>query len=167
MGTGKSTLGRALCAFIPGREYIDLDDLTEARLGMTAAEAFAALGAGAFRRAESEALRSLAGRSAVIVGCGGGTPCFGDNMDFMLTAGTVVRLTADMERLLRRLEEADGKRPLVAGLHGEDLRRRVEELMAEREPHYSRAHCAFDASYLENEAEIAVTCRRFARQFGL
>ncbi len=161
MGTGKSTLGRALAAYMPGREYVDLDDLTEATLGMTAAEAFATLGPDAFREAESAALRTVCGRRGLIVACGGGTPCFGDNMDVMLAGGIVVRLSADPERLLRRLVEGGDKRPLVAGLSGEALRQRVEALQAEREPYYARAHRTFDATYLENATEIASTVRRF------
>lgn len=161
MGTGKSTLGRALTAYMPGWDYVDLDDLTESRLGMSASEAFATLGPDAFRQAEAEALESIAGRERLIVACGGGTPCFGRNMEIMLACGTVVRLWAGIDRLLRRLEEADGKRPLVAGLHGDALRRKVQLLMAEREPYYSRAHMDFDATYLENSTEIDLTCRRF------
>lgn len=160
-GSGKSTLGRALAARMPGVPFIDLDEATERILGMTAAEAFSALGPDAFRRAESEALRRLCAGATGIVACGGGTPCFGNNMDMMLAAGTVVRLTASRQRLLRRLEEADGQRPLLAGLHGEALEAKVNEMMCEREPFYARAHLTFDATYLETEAEVARTCRRF------
>lgn len=165
MGTGKSTLGRALAQRVPGLSFIDLDDATEAIIGCSAAEAFAAGCADDFRSAECEAVKAVCAMTNVVVACGGGTPCFGNNMDLMLAAGTVVRLNASRQRLLRRLEEADGQRPLVAGLKGEALLQRVEELQAAREMHYSRASAVFDATYLENEKEIDDSCRRFVAQF--
>ncbi|MCM1440667.1 MAG: shikimate kinase, partial [Roseburia sp.] len=116
MGTGKSTLGRALMPLMPGWSFVDLDVAAEQRLGCSATEAFGRFGAETFRMAEAEALADIAKGGKVVVACGGGTPCHGRNMELMLETGTVVRLTAAMERLLRRLEEADGQRPLLAGL---------------------------------------------------
>lgn len=166
MGTGKSTLGRALAARRRHLRFVDLDEAAEAILGRTAREAFAAGDAESFRKAESEALAQVAGSPDVVVACGGGTPCFGRNMDMMLEAGTVVRLTANPERLLRRLAEAPaGQRPLLAGLRGEELRRRVDELQRQREAFYSRAHATFDASALETPEEVDRTCCKFTELF--
>lgn len=163
MGTGKSTLGRAL-SLHTGYRFVDLDTEAERLLGATASEAFLRGDAESFRRTESRALEALAGETDVIVACGGGTPCRESNMELMLGSGTVVRLTASRERLLRRLEEAAGQRPLLAGYSGAQLEARVDELMAGREAAYSRAHRIFDATYLENEAEIEATCRRFIEE---
>ncbi len=104
MASGKSTLGRALAAMLPGRRFIDLDCETEAILGCSAAEAAAEGRFEAFRSAESEALRRVASCEGAIVACGGGTPCYHDNMDIMLAAGTVVCLRASTDRLLKRIE---------------------------------------------------------------
>lgn len=160
MGTGKTTLGRALASRLP-LTFIDLDDEVEAELGCTAAAAFAAGRAADFRAAESRAVAKVAALSDVIVACGGGTPCYGNNLDAMLAAGTVVCLQADVERLRIRLEAAPGKRPLVAGLSGKALADRIAALQAERAPHYSRAHYFFDSSHLDTPEEIDSTCKLF------
>ncbi|MDE6463091.1 MAG: AAA family ATPase [Muribaculaceae bacterium] len=165
MGTGKSTLGRALAARVDGLRFVDLDDAAEARLGCTASEAFAAGRSDAFRQAEAEALAQLCEAENVVVACGGGTPCYGDNMERMLAAGTVVLLTAERGRLLRRLTEAPGKRPLVDGLEGKALSDRVDELMRAREDAYSRAHAVFDATRLETVAEVEATAEAFIAEF--
>ncbi len=131
-------------------------------MGCTAAEAFAAGHAAEFRTAESEALHMVATRQNVVVACGGGTPCFSDNMDTMLASGTVVHLVADADRTARRIEEAPSQRPLLAGLSGMELKTRITELLRQRLPVYRRAHHTFDSTYLDTPAEVEATCRRFA-----
>lgn len=154
--SGKSTLAQSLSRR-SGLPYVDLDTEAERLLGCSIAEAFAAGRGDAFRRAERAALADVCNMDSAIVACGGGTPCYGDNMDIMLAAGTVACLTASTERILQRIEEAPGKRPMFAGLHGEALRRRVETLKAERQRYYMRASVTLDATYLDNAAEIEAT----------
>ncbi|MBL8756967.1 MAG: shikimate kinase II [Phycisphaerae bacterium] len=73
-GSGKTTLGRAL-AQRAGRTFIDLDDLTPARLGCASVrEAWAAHGEPAFRAAEADALADVLGRPGTVLALGGGTP---------------------------------------------------------------------------------------------
>ncbi len=168
MASGKSTLGRALAARLPGRRFIDLDCETEAILGCSAAEAAAEGRFEAFRSAESEALRRVASCESAIVACGGGTPCYHDNMDIMLAAGTVVCLRASTDRLLKRIAEAPaGSRPLLAGLSGDALAAKVDELQAARAAAYSRAHAFFDSSFLDTVEELESSCRRFIAESGL
>lgn len=173
---GKTTLGRALpvqmeaLGLRPVR-FIDLDEAVEARAGMSIAEIFASSGEGAFRELESSLLRELTATATdgpLVIACGGGTPCTGDNMDFMLRSGTVVELHATREATLRRLLEAPREqRPLVSRVHGdpEALAAEVEALAARRAPWYSRAHTRFDSTRLESEAEVAATATAFIRQF--
>lgn len=165
MGTGKTTLGRALARIYQNLRFVDLDEEVERKFGVPVAQIFDTRGEEAFRHAEEAALRAVAADSDVIVACGGGTPCRSANMELMLNAGTVVNLQADRVRLLRRLAEAAGQRPLLAGLSDDALAAEVEAVYAARAPYYSRAHASFDATFLETEDEIAATCRRFARQF--
>ncbi len=167
MGTGKSTLGRAVAARAGILEFIDLDKAAEKMAGGTAAELFSAGRAAAFRAAEEAALAGACMRTDVIVACGGGTPCFGCNMERMLASGTVVRLVADRGRLLRRIAEAPGQRPLLAGLTGKALAAKVDGLSAAREAVYSRAHACFDATFLETESEVDATARKFIEKFVL
>lgn len=166
MACGKTTLGEALQEAFPGLvEFVDLDREIEREAGDTVAAIFANRGEDEFRRLEAAALRRLAGRNdsrRLVVACGGGTPCHGDNMDLMLTGGTVVWLQASPERTVARILEAGGQRPLVAGMDAARLREYIDSHMATREPHYSRAHLTFDSTRLDTPREIAETVRAFA-----
>jgi shikimate kinase len=72
--SGKSTLGRLVAARL-GRPFIDLDDLTAARLGGSSpADALTRRGEPAFRAAEAAALRETLARPGLVVALGGGTP---------------------------------------------------------------------------------------------
>lgn len=167
MATGKTTLGRALEA-AAGVEFVDLDDAIEQSQGMTVREIFGLRGEAEFRRLESEALAELLSRREgrrLVVACGGGTPCHGDNMDRMLERGTVVWLKARRDIVVRRLLDAPGQRPLVAGMNREELERFLAESLAGRTPSYSRAHCEFDSSELDTPDEVARTVGKFINQF--
>lgn len=160
---GKTTLGRAVAARRPDIAFADLDAEVEKAEGMSVASIFGVRGEEAFRRAESRALRTLCGRGDVLVACGGGTPCHGDNMDAMLAAGTVVLLDASRERLLRRLAEASpGQRPMFAD---GDAGAVLDALAGRRADSYRRAHATFDSTYLDTEAEVEATAGKFIDRF--
>lgn len=161
MACGKTTLGSALAARHPEMEFIDLDDEAEQVEGMSVAEIFARKGEPYFRQLESQLLRSVGGRPNVIVGCGGGTPCHGGNMEWMNANGLTVRLVAPLDVTLRRLREGGDKRPLVAGKTDEQLRDDVIRRLASRDADYSKAAMTFDSSQLESEEQIERSCRRF------
>lgn len=166
MACGKSTLLRALSQRVPRRRYVDLDHEIVRIAGKSIPAIFAEDGEEAFRRLESDALQALCG-SDVVVACGGGTPCRPGAMEAMLAAGTVVWLKADTDITVGRLRLAPGERPVIDALldNPDALRAKVEALMAEREPYYSRATAVFDSSRLDNEAEIEESARRFIDEF--
>lgn len=164
-GSGKSTLGRALQR-AGVADFIDLDEAIEARVGMSVREIFDRQGEAAFRRLEADTLRSLVAGSdtcsrMLVVACGGGTPCFGDNIDYMLAAGRVVYLQARRDILIRRLLDAGDSRPLLRGRDAESVGHYVDDLTACRHPFYSRAHATFDSSQLDTSEQIAATVERF------
>lgn len=157
---GKSTLGSALAQ--AGYVYIDLDEAVERRLGSTISEYVAAQGMEAFRHHERAELLRLSAPGA-IVGCGGGTPCYGDNLERMLAQGAVVRLDCSRPRLIRRLIEGGTKRPMLREvvLTEVGVGDFVDRLAAQRAPYYDRAPHSFDSTYLETPDEIAATVQRF------
>ncbi len=169
MASGKSTLGQALAQRLPSRRFIDLDSAVEEAAGMSVSEIFASRGQDHFRTLEAECL-ARAARADAIVACGGGTPCRTENMDLMLRTGTVVWLTAHTDVIVRRLQLAPAtQRPLVADAHGDTQRlaERVDALVAERAPAYSRAHLQFDASRLETQEQIDESASRFINLLNL
>lgn len=170
MACGKTTLGRALQAAYPEEiEFVDLDEIVEARAGMSISQIFAEMGEAAFRRMESEEVERLCARQGegrrLVVGCGGGTPCHGRNLDLMLEGGTVVWLKANRERTLSRLIEFQATRPLLAGKSADELAAFADAHLAERTPHYSRAHRYFDSSYLDTADEVAASVEHFYKEF--
>ena len=167
MASGKTTLGHAVAAALPGITFVDLVEAVEAEEGCTVAQIFAERGEEGFRALESAMLRKTAMPGALIA-CGGGTPCRAENMDFMLSAGTVVRLDASSGTIVRRLLEADpDKRPLVKACMGspELLKQKVEQMMSERSRHYGRAPYTFDADRLDDEQQVADAVERFHKLY--
>ncbi len=166
MGCGKSTLGRAL-ERTTGLQFIDLDNYIENRFHMTVSQLFAARGEEGFRRAEAAMLDEVSQFSDVIIACGGGTPCFFDNMDLMNSRGLTVWLTTPLSRLLERLTRNRSKRPILADRSDDELREFITKALAEREPFYSRAHARFCATLLEDKSQISITANQFAERFNL
>ena len=163
MGCGKTTLGEAL-AHEMGVHYIDLDEYIEQLCGMTVAEIFDEMGENRFRELECEALSEVAAMTDVIVGCGGGTPCHGDNMKLMNEAGITVWLTTSPERLAARLllPEQKSKRPKILHLPDEEVLPLVQVELEARTPIYSQAHLQFDSTDIETAKATRRTARRLA-----
>lgn len=173
MGTGKTTLGRAMEHFaasdacdpaLSGLTFVDLDEFIERHERMSIPEIFRTKGEPYFRELERSLLRQAAGNGStpVLVGCGGGTPCQPGCMEWMNAAGLTVKLEASPHVLLRRLMEADGQRPLTAGISAEELAAFITAKQAEREPFYELAQLRFRSDRLESEEEINESCRLFA-----
>lgn len=163
MGSGKTTLGRAVARRM-GMDFIDLDAYIENRRRRTVAQLFAELGADGFRRIERTLLEEVAEFQDVVVACGGGTPCYFDNMRLMGEKGLTVWLSTSAERLYSRLTRpgAKAKRPVIAGKTDGELMDFIVENLREREPFYSQAALKFDASEIETAEETDVTAGRFA-----
>lgn len=164
MGCGKTTLGRAL-GRLTELQFIDLDLYIEARFRRTVAQLFAERGEEGFRRVEQAMLQEVAEFTDVIVACGGGTPCFFDNMDLMLSHGTVVWLDTPAPRIIERLKINRSKRPTIAALSNQELEQFVNKAMADRHPYYCRAHHTFNGSALEDHEQIATTAAAFIDRF--
>ena len=137
MCSGKSRIGRELAPLLD-LPFHDLDRVIEQRIGPIK-PFFEREGEEAFRRIEAEVLQELLASPPALLSMGGGTPCEGDNLLRMKAAGTVVWLDVPLDVLLPRIERTGGDRPLLAGLKGEALRIRVEELLKPRLPIYQQA----------------------------
>ena len=166
MGCGKSTMGRAVSA-LTGVPFIDLDNYIEQRFHITVKEIFAQRGEDGFRDVERRMLQEVADFEDVIVACGGGTPCFFDNMEYMNTHGTTVFLNTPIDRLHSRLMRGRHKRPLIADKDDEELMTFIKEALAKRMEHYSKAQITFSSERLENKSEIANTAREFAELLAI
>lgn len=166
MGSGKTTLGKALAARCDIR-FIDLDDYIEDRAGKSIKEIFASEGEAAFRELERRSLIEVGGMDDTVIACGGGTPCFGENMELMNRNGVTVHLLTSHQRLLERLKLGRAKRPLIANLNDEELDNFIAGQLERRMPHYSKAAYTFDSTLLEDENQIERSCAAFISQFNL
>jgi shikimate kinase len=150
MGSGKSTVGRKLAASM-GWPFIDLDRKIEGVALKTIPRIFSEDGEEHFRRIESEVLRNLDNTKRTVVSTGGGTPCHGDNMDFMLQTGLTVYLKMTPGQLAKRLLDSSGERPLLKNVPDESLPGFIEEKLAHREKWYSKAEIIVDGLSLNIE----------------
>lgn len=138
MGSGKSTVARSIAQQL-GCDYVDLDRAIEADHNLLIPEIFATHGEATFRLWESEALRTHSVAENIVVATGGGTPCVGDNMDFMLNCGLTIYLKHDAGQLAARLATSRTPRPLLAGKSRDEITAFVGQKLAEREPTYNRS----------------------------
>ncbi len=166
MGSGKTTLGRALAADL-NVQFIDLDHYIEQRYRKTIAQLFAENGEDGFREIERRMLHEVGEFEDVIISTGGGTPCFFDNIEFMNAQGTTIYLDVPVERLFIRLCIARSKRPLIKNKDDEELRAFIIEQLEKRAPHYSKAQYSFRADRLEDTAQVKESVEAFRHQFAL
>lgn len=112
-GSGKSTLGRKIANRLKFK-FIDLDIQILKDTGISSAQWISAHSDDVFRKKEAESLRMVNLKEDVVVSCGGGTPCFEDNLTWMIQHGTCIFLNVPEGMVLRRLEQAEpGQRPLI------------------------------------------------------
>ena len=145
MYCGKTTFGRKL-AEAKGMEYLDLDRAFEARYHYTVPMFFQRFGEAAFRTLETQMLHSTADLDNYVIATGGGTPCYGDNMDFILAHGTAVYLQMPVDALVERALRSRNPRPYMHGLPEPQMRARIETQLKEREPVYLRAPIIIDGT---------------------
>ena len=148
MGSGKTTAGKKLASAL-NWTFIDLDRKIEERTGRTIPEIFSLNGEGYFRETESFLLRDLKSVTNTIISTGGGTPCFNDNMDFMIDNGLTIYLKLSPEQLQNRLSESSGQRPLIKGLGKKELLSFIEEKLEERERWYKQSGLIIEVKDLD------------------
>ena len=156
MGAGKTTVGKALAHEL-GLPFYDLDWYIESRRRKTVAQIFAEQGEEGFRKIEYNMLHEVAEFEDVIISCGGGTPCFFDNIDYLNGQGQVVYLRCTPDVLCTHLAMSHNERPLLKGKTPEQLTDFITEQLSLREPFYKRARYHFDVSLLDRSEKITST----------
>ncbi len=156
MGAGKTTIGKQLAKEL-GVTFYDLDWYIETRMRKRVPEIFAERGEEGFRTIERNMLHEVAEFENVVISCGGGTPCFFDNMEYLNQQGTVVYLKCTPDVLFQHLKMGKGVRPLLAGKNDEELRAFITDQLAKREEYYLKANNVVDVTLLETPDKVAVT----------
>ena len=155
MGSGKTYWAQRLAVMFQC-DWIDLDQQIEKATDMTIREIFATEGEEFFRAKERDTLKQLSVVNKLVVACGGGTPCFHNNMQWMNENGTTIWLQPDVDELVARLKRGKYKRPLIANLDDAELKDFVLKKMDERKPFYSLAkhHIQGDNILLEKMTQL-------------
>ncbi|GAA4315841.1 shikimate kinase [Compostibacter hankyongensis] len=143
MGSGKSYWGRQLAAELQLPLY-DLDAMIVKAEQRSITEIFAAEGEDFFRRRERDMLRETAAAPAFVLSCGGGAPCFFDNMSFMNVVGLTIWLNPPVPVMTNRLRRNREKRPLVRDLDDAALEAYVTQKLEERRVFYEQARLIID-----------------------
>ena len=138
MGSGKSHWGK-IWASKNRFSFYDLDAQIENAFKMTIEEIFEKKGEEKFREIERLYLHKMETKKNYLVSCGGGTPCFFDNLNFMKAHGTVIYLKASAQYLLERVMDETKKRPLLKEVNPSELLFFIQQKLKDREPFYLKA----------------------------
>jgi len=166
MGSGKTTVGRQL-ALALGIQFYDLDWYIEMRYHRTVAQIFAERGEEGFREMERNMLHEAAEFENIVLSCGGGTPCFFDNMEYMNSLAETVYLKATPEVLAMHLKMGKVERPLVKGKTEEDLLQYIKDSLKVREPFYMQAKHVLDVTLLDNYDKIQTSVKLLREELGV
>lgn len=157
MGSGKSYVGKRLASSL-NIPFVDLDDYIESEAGMSIREIFRRFGEAAFRRREAEALRAMSRYEKAVIACGGGTPCFDDNMKWINANGLSIYLQTPVDLLVERLIPETEHRPLLKNFDKEQLHEYILSKLKEREPYYLQASVIYRQE--NNREDIAASLVR-------
>ncbi len=149
MGSGKSHWGK-IWSDETGMAFYDLDDIIEKEENMSVDELFDKKGEAYFRKIESDLLRRMANHDNCVVSCGGGTPCYDDNMKWMNENGLTVYLQASPVKLLENILDEIEKRPVLKNINKGEMLFFVEQKLKERSQYYTQSKIELKVSELKN-----------------
>lgn len=141
MASGKSTIGKILAKEL-NLSFIDLDHYISDREQMSISEIFTQKGEIYFRKIETKyLLEVLEKEQEFILSLGGGTPCYGNNMEIILNSDAAsVYLKASIPTITERIRTGKRKRPLVAHLSNEELPEFIGKHLFERQFYYLQSN---------------------------
>lgn len=140
MGCGKSTIAKTLSKSI-GVPFVDLDQYIEKKEDLAINAIFEQRGEIYFRKLEHQAFVELLNSSEpMIIGLGGGTPCYANNHELLIGENVVsIYLKASIQTLFDRLSSNKSKRPLIADKSDEELKEFIAMHLFERSFYYNQA----------------------------
>lgn len=138
-GCGKTTLGKKLAHKL-GYSFVDLDDYIEEKEDDSISSIFEIHGENYFRKAEQDAVAKSTQWNQTVVACGGGAPCFFDNMEVMNQAGTTLFIDVSVNELMKRIYgKGQNKRPILSGKSEIELKTELEQKVSHRKQFFNQA----------------------------
>lgn len=146
MGTGKSTLGKALAQRLD-LPLLDLDAVIVQEQQMEIKDIFARDGEERFRQMEHDVLCRYAAQPDTILSPGGGAVLRAENRAVLREHCWVVSLMARPEVILERVNQDSTVRPVLENREpGQSKLQRIEQVLAQRLPFYQEADFVLDTS---------------------
>ena len=147
MGSGKSFLGK-LWAEDNAIPFYDLDLLIEEEERMTIEKIFSTYGEDYFREKEAAVLRNTDRFEKGIIACGGGTPCYFDNMQWMNKNGITVFLNETANQIYHHIRNDKKVRPLIQSQDQTTLLTFIENKLEVRKPFYEECQLILNPDQL-------------------
>ncbi|WP_339657701.1 shikimate kinase [uncultured Maribacter sp.] len=141
MGSGKTTIGKIVANHL-NIKFLDLDDYIEQQENMSVGLIFEKRGELYFRKKEREYLSQIfLTETNFVLSLGGGTPCFGDNME-LVNEKTVnsFYLNISIDELSKRLKLEKNQRPIIAHIKDNEMQEFIGKHLFERSFFYNKAH---------------------------
>ena len=142
MASGKSSVGKKVAEML-SVPFVDLDILISEKEKLSIQDIFKNKGEIYFRKKEIEYLNDfLIEKDNFILAVGGGTPCYGDNMDLINNNSKSIYLKSSIQSIYNKLTNKKNKhkRPLISEINNKDLKEFIAKHLFERSPFYEQAH---------------------------
>lgn len=144
MGSGKTFWGTRLSKKL-NIPFFDLDEKVTESTGMSINEIFAREGEEFFRQVEKNTLHTITeNNETFVMACGGGTPCYFNNIDYMNRTGTTVWISTTIEKLFERLIKERSDRPLLKNLSDDQVKSFIIKKFSDRKIFYEQADVVID-----------------------
>jgi Shikimate kinase len=156
MGSGKTYWGKQLSEKL-NVPFFDLDEKIVEDAGQSINEMFKMHGEEYFRVRERDVLHQLSEKhKTFVMACGGGTPCFYNNIDYLKKSGIVIWLSTSTETLFNRLVKEKEDRPLISDYSDNELKSYIIKKYSSRKIYYRQANFVINEEQLSLDAIMNV-----------
>jgi len=139
MGCGKTHWGRLLSQKLQV-PFFDLDEKIVEKEERPITEIFSAEGEEYFRLLEKDVMHLLTeSHESFVMACGGGTPCYYNNIDYMNKQGVTIWINCSPDCLFSRLVKEKDGRPLIRDLSDDQLMSYIIKKTSDRNIYYQQA----------------------------
>lgn len=142
MGSGKTSVGKALAKKRPEMFFMDIDEIIVAKEQLPIIQIFEQQGEFYFRNYETVIAESFQNDENLIIATGGGFCQRIENINYLKKKGTLFYLKAPINVLYDRVKN-DDTRPLIRTSNPKST---LEKLLLEREKNYQKADFTIDVS---------------------
>lgn len=160
MGSGKSYWGQRWSA-VAGLPFYDLDETIEKAYKKKITEIFEKKGEEKFREMERMHLRKFGRRKKFILACGGGTPCFFDNLRWMKMEGKVIYIKASPKTIASNLAGEMAHRPVLKDVNPEKIITYIRRKLNTRKIFYQQADVVIDQSKITDQTISKIISTNF------